>query len=64
MTCLIETPVFAWRGWSNPNFRLQGCTVTICFWFTLNFDVVVFYCKHVFVVVRVFELLTSSMPCE
>jgi len=64
MTCLIETPVFAWRGWSNPNFRLQGSEVTIRFWCTLNCEVVMFRYKRVFVVVLVFELLTSTIPCH
>ena len=64
MTCLIETSVFAWRGWSNPNFRMKESEVTICFWCTLNCDVVIFRYKHIFVVVHVFELLTSSILCH
>ena len=56
MTCLIETPVFVWRGWSNPNFRLQGSEVTICVLCTLKFEVLVFRWKHVLTIRCVIEL--------
>jgi hypothetical protein len=40
MTSSIETPVFAWRGWSNPIFGLQGSAVMSCFRTALDFEVI------------------------